>query len=115
MHTTHELAHKGLINELPSLDYKYSSTCDACIKGKLVRSSFKPKKIVSTSTSGELLHINLCRPMQGKSVKGKFYILVIVEDYSRFYMGLFSKGKRQSTITFLKMLLRDSNSIEASY
>nr|GEW60894.1 retrovirus-related Pol polyprotein from transposon TNT 1-94 [Tanacetum cinerariifolium] len=31
-----------------------------------------------------LLHMDLCRPMRVKSVNGKKYILVIVDDYSRF-------------------------------
>ena len=48
-HTMHELVSKDLVKGLPALDYKHSPTCDACIRGKQVRSSFKSKKMVSTT------------------------------------------------------------------
>jgi gag-pre-integrase-like protein len=83
-HTMHELISKYLVKGLPDLDCKHSPSCDACIRGKQVRSSFKPKKMVSTSRPCEFLHIDLCDPMHVRSTRGKSYILVIVDDYSRF-------------------------------
>ena len=59
MHTMHELVSKDLVKGLPALDYKHNSSFDACIIGKQVRSSFKPKKMVSTTRLFELLHIDL--------------------------------------------------------
>ena len=46
-HTMHEIVSKDLVKGLPALVYKHSPTCDACIRGKQVRSSFKPKKMVA--------------------------------------------------------------------
>ena len=46
----HELLSKNLVKGLPILDYKHGPTCDACIRGKQIRSSFKPKKMGSIST-----------------------------------------------------------------
>ena len=48
IHTMNELENKDVVKGLPALDYKHSPSCDACIRGKKVRSSFKPKKIIST-------------------------------------------------------------------
>ncbi|GJY90211.1 retrovirus-related pol polyprotein from transposon TNT 1-94 [Tanacetum coccineum] len=51
------------------------------------KSSKKPHKPKSEDTNQEklyLLHMDLCGPMRVASVNGKKYILVIVDDYSRF-------------------------------
>ena len=79
-HTMHELISKDLVKGLPALDYKHIPTCDACIRGKQVRSLFKLKKMVSTSRPCKLLHIDLCGPMRVQSIRGKSYILVTVDD-----------------------------------
>ena len=65
----HEIVSKDLVKGLPALVYKHSPTCDACIRGKQVRSLFKPKKMVSTSTPCEILHIDLCGPMRVRSIQ----------------------------------------------
>ncbi|GJR33226.1 retrovirus-related pol polyprotein from transposon TNT 1-94 [Tanacetum coccineum] len=47
----------------------------------------KPHKPKSEDTNQEklyLLHIDLCGPMRVASINGKKYILIIVDDYSRF-------------------------------
>ncbi|GJZ46785.1 retrovirus-related pol polyprotein from transposon TNT 1-94 [Tanacetum coccineum] len=51
------------------------------------KSKKKPHKPKSKDTNQEklyLLHMDLCGPMRVASVNGKKYILVIVDDYSRF-------------------------------
>ena len=83
-HTMHKLVSKDLVKGIPTLEYKQSPSCDACIRGKQVRSSFTPKKMVSTSKPSELLHIDLCGPMRVRSIQGKSYIIVIVDDNSSF-------------------------------
>nr|GFC19839.1 retrovirus-related Pol polyprotein from transposon TNT 1-94 [Tanacetum cinerariifolium] len=44
----------------------------------------KPKSKDTNQEKLYLLHMDLCGPMRVKSVNGKKYILVIVDDYSRF-------------------------------
>ncbi|GJX59724.1 retrovirus-related pol polyprotein from transposon TNT 1-94 [Tanacetum coccineum] len=46
--------------------------------------SLPPKLVPSTESKLELLHMDLCGPMKVASINGKKYILVIVDDYSRF-------------------------------
>ncbi|XP_070039729.1 uncharacterized mitochondrial protein AtMg00300-like [Nicotiana tomentosiformis] len=79
-----KLVRKDLVRGLPKSSFKDHKVCDACVKGKIVRSSFKPKKEVSNSRSLDLLHMDLCGPMRVASRGGKKYIFVIVNDYSRF-------------------------------
>ncbi|GJS87549.1 retrovirus-related pol polyprotein from transposon TNT 1-94 [Tanacetum coccineum] len=74
------------------------------------KSMKKPHKPKSEDTNQEklyLLHMDLCRPMHVASVNGKKYILIIVDDYSRFtwVKCLRSKNKAQDfIIKFLKMI-----------
>ncbi|GKE83087.1 retrovirus-related pol polyprotein from transposon TNT 1-94, partial [Tanacetum coccineum] len=70
----------------------------------------KPHKPKSEDTNQEklyLLHMDLCGPMRVASVNGKKYILVIVDDYSRFTWVKFLRSKDEAPnfiIKFLKMI-----------
>ena len=99
-HTMHELISKDLVKRLPALHYNHSPSCDTCIRGKQLRSSFKLKKMVSTSRPCELLHIDLYGPMRVRSIRGKSYILVIVDDYSRCMWVNFLKDKGEALKPF---------------
>ena len=59
-----KLVSKDLVIGLPSIKFDDSQVCDACAKGKHVRSSFKSNKVVSTSRPLELLHVDLCGPIR---------------------------------------------------
>ncbi|GJY16928.1 retrovirus-related pol polyprotein from transposon TNT 1-94 [Tanacetum coccineum] len=54
-----------------------------------------------------LLHMDLCGPMRVQSINGKKYILVIVDDFSRFTWVKFLRSKDEVpkfVIKFLKMI-----------
>nr|GEV68573.1 copia protein [Tanacetum cinerariifolium] len=51
-----------------------------------------------------LLHMDLCGPMRVASINGKKYILVIVDDYSRYTWTLFLRSKDE-TLEVLKDFL----------
>ncbi|GKA28497.1 retrovirus-related pol polyprotein from transposon TNT 1-94 [Tanacetum coccineum] len=48
------------------------------------RSTFKTTTVPSSKGRLHLLHMDLCGPMRIESINGKNYILVIVDDYSRY-------------------------------
>ena len=58
-----KLSKLQLVKGLPDIDYHSDAFCGACQKGKIVKSSFKVKDIVSTSRPLELLHIDLFGPV----------------------------------------------------
>nr|GEX00407.1 hypothetical protein [Tanacetum cinerariifolium] len=66
---------------------------DLLTVSKAKRSSFKSKAVPSSKGRLNLLHKNLCGPMQVASINGKKYILVIVDDYSRYTWTLFLRSK----------------------
>ncbi|GJU86843.1 gag-pol polyprotein [Tanacetum coccineum] len=51
------------------------------------------------------LHMDLCEPMRVQSINGKKYILVIVDDYSRFTWVKFLRSKDE-TLEFIVKLLK---------
>jgi len=79
-----KLVFKDLVVGLPSIKYNDGKVCDACARRKEVRNSFKLKNCVSTIQPLEMLHIDLCGPMRITNRGGKRYVLVVVDDYSRF-------------------------------
>ncbi|XP_070025485.1 uncharacterized protein [Nicotiana sylvestris] len=71
---------KDLVHGLPMSKFKLQTICDACARGKYVKSSFKSKRDVRTSKPLELLHMDLCGPMRVQSRGGKRYIFSAEED-----------------------------------
>ncbi|GKC65874.1 retrovirus-related pol polyprotein from transposon TNT 1-94 [Tanacetum coccineum] len=65
------------------------------------------KDVVVPSSKGRLnlLHMDLCGPMRVASINGKKYILVIVDDYSRYTWTLFLRSKDE-TLEVLKDFLK---------
>ncbi|GJX94516.1 retrovirus-related pol polyprotein from transposon TNT 1-94 [Tanacetum coccineum] len=77
---------------------------------KAKRSSFKTKFVPSSKGRLNLLHMDLCGPMRVESINGKKYILVIVDDYSRYTWTLFLRSKDETPEVlkhFLKMIQRN--------
>ncbi|GJY17288.1 retrovirus-related pol polyprotein from transposon TNT 1-94 [Tanacetum coccineum] len=78
------LARHGLVRGLPKLKFEKDHLCSACALGKSSKKPHKPKSEDTNQEKLYLLHMDLCGPMRVASVSGKKYILVIVDDYSRF-------------------------------
>nr|GEZ49662.1 retrovirus-related Pol polyprotein from transposon TNT 1-94 [Tanacetum cinerariifolium] len=69
---------------LPKLKFIKDHLCSSCELRKAKRKSFHTKLIPSSKRRSQLLHMDLCGPMQVASINGKRYVLVIIDDYSRY-------------------------------
>nr|GEY88967.1 retrovirus-related Pol polyprotein from transposon TNT 1-94 [Tanacetum cinerariifolium] len=101
------LARQGLIRGLLKLKFEQDHLCSACAMGKSMKKSHKPKSEDTNQEKLYLLHMDLCGPMRVESVNGKKYIIVIVDDYSRFTWVKFLRSKDDALdfiIKFLKMI-----------
>ena len=83
-HVIFKLCQNDLVVGLPKLSFDLDKVCDACVKGKHKKSSFKSKNYVSTSRPVQLLYIDLFGPTRTTSLGGKSYSFVIVDDFSRY-------------------------------
>ncbi|GJT74999.1 retrovirus-related pol polyprotein from transposon TNT 1-94 [Tanacetum coccineum] len=79
--------------------------CSSYEMSKEKRSSFKSKAVPSSKGRLNLLHMDLCGPMRVASINGKKYILVIVDDNSRYTWTLFLRIQGLNTRKFLNKTL----------
>nr|GEU37087.1 retrovirus-related Pol polyprotein from transposon TNT 1-94 [Tanacetum cinerariifolium] len=82
--TINNLSKNDLVSGLPKFKYHKEYLCPSCEKGKSKRVSHPPKPVPNSRQRLHLLHMDLCGPMRFASINGKRYVLVIVEDYSRY-------------------------------
>ncbi|GJX32244.1 retrovirus-related pol polyprotein from transposon TNT 1-94 [Tanacetum coccineum] len=78
------ISRHDLVRGLPKLKFKKDHLCSSCAMGKSKKKPHKPKSKDTNHEKLYLVHMDLCGPMRVASVNGKKYILVIVDDFSRF-------------------------------
>nr|GEY73743.1 copia protein [Tanacetum cinerariifolium] len=96
-----------LLKGLLKFKYHKEHLCPLCEQGKSKIASHPPKPVPNSRQRLHLLHMDLCRPMRIASINGKRYILVIVDDYSRYTWVHFLRSKDKAPaviITFLKRI-----------
>ncbi|GJS02930.1 retrovirus-related pol polyprotein from transposon TNT 1-94 [Tanacetum coccineum] len=102
---------------LSKLKFEKDHLCSACAIGKSKKKPHKPKSEDTNQDKLYLLHMDLCGPMRVTNVNGKKYILVIVDDYSRFTWVKCLRSKDEAPdfiIKFLKMIQKVGISHETS-
>ncbi|GJY75950.1 retrovirus-related pol polyprotein from transposon TNT 1-94, partial [Tanacetum coccineum] len=96
------LAKNGLVQGLAKLKFEKDHLCSACAMGKSKKQAHKPKSEDTNQEKLYLLHMDLCGPMRIASVNRKKYILVIVDDYSRFTWVKFLASKDEAPDFIIK-------------
>nr|GFA97446.1 hypothetical protein [Tanacetum cinerariifolium] len=90
--------------------YVKDQLCSSCELSKAKRISFKSKAVPSSKKRLNLLQMDLCSPMRVAKINRKKYILVIVDDYSRYTWTLFLHSKDETPEVlkdFLTMIQRN--------
>jgi hypothetical protein len=72
----------GLLRGLSLLKFESNLVCAPCHHGKMIATSHSLINIVMTEQLRQLLHMDIVGPSQVRSMGGKWYVLVIVDDYS---------------------------------
>ncbi|GJS86438.1 retrovirus-related pol polyprotein from transposon TNT 1-94 [Tanacetum coccineum] len=107
--TINLLSKNNIVNGLPKLKFVKDHLCSSCELGKAKRKSFRTKTTPSSKRRLQLLHMDLCGPMRVESINGKKYVLVIVDDYSRYTWTHFLRSKDETPgvlIDFLTLVQR---------
>nr|GEZ65593.1 hypothetical protein [Tanacetum cinerariifolium] len=94
--TINDLARIDLVSGLPKFKYAKEYLCPFCEQGKSKRASHPPKPISNSKQQLHLLHMDLCGPMRVASINDKRYVLVIVDDYSRYTWVYFLRTKDET-------------------
>ncbi|GKB25711.1 retrovirus-related pol polyprotein from transposon TNT 1-94 [Tanacetum coccineum] len=102
--TINDLARMDLVRGLPRLKFEKDHLCSACQLGKSKKHTHKPKTENTNLEVLNTLHMDLCGPMRVQTINGKKYILVIVDDYSRFTWVKFFRSKDETPEVVIKFL-----------
>lgn len=78
-------------------------SCEACVMGKQARQSFPAGRAWRASRKLQLIHADLCGPIQTKYLGGSRYFLLFVDDYSRLCWVYFLKHKDETFERLLKL------------
>ncbi|GKE69639.1 retrovirus-related pol polyprotein from transposon TNT 1-94 [Tanacetum coccineum] len=103
------LSKNDTVIDIPKLKFVNDHLCSSCELGKAKRKSFHAKSTSSSKRQLRLLHMDLCGPMRVESINGKKYVLVIVDDYSRYTWTHFLRSKDETPevlIDFLRLVQR---------
>nr|GEW23258.1 hypothetical protein [Tanacetum cinerariifolium] len=107
--TINLLSKNDLVAGLPKLKFVKDHLCSSCELGKAKRKSFHTKITPISKRRLQVLHMDLCGPMWVASINGKRYVLVIVDDYSRYTWTHFLRYKDETPevlIDFLRLVQR---------
>ncbi|CAN1279836.1 Retrovirus-related Pol polyprotein from transposon TNT 1-94 [Linum perenne] len=86
--------------------------CDACVKAKQTKTSFKSISSISTEKPLDLLHMDLFGPTNIQSLGGKLYEFVVVDDFSRFTWVFFLAKKDECFQKFTEFAHQITNSLD---
>ena len=90
------LSSLDLIRGLPKLKFEKDLVCHPCCHGKMVAASHPPVNQVMTKEPSELLYMDTFGPAWVWLDAGKWYVLVIVDDFSCYSWVFFMESKDEA-------------------
>jgi predicted AlkP superfamily pyrophosphatase or phosphodiesterase len=91
------------------LKFESNLICVPCHHGKMIMASHSLINTMMTEQHGQLLHMDTVDPSQVHSMGGKWYVLVIVDDYSCYSWVFFLESKDEVFEHFRSLVLRLNN------
>lgn len=70
--------------------------CECCLKGKLARNPFSQVIERKSQQPLDIVHTDLCGPMENPTPSGNKYFMTMIDDYSRFCVVFLLKSKSES-------------------
>jgi transposase InsO family protein len=104
-----QLGGLGLLGGLPLLKFENNLVCAPCHHGKMIAASQSSVNTMMIEQHGQLLHMDTIGPSWVHSMGGKWYVLVIIDDYSRYSCVFFLKRKDEVYEHFQILALRLNN------
>eukprot|EP00253_Pinus_taeda_P005517 PITA_05517 len=95
------LTSHALVSSLPKVE-EHKEVCEGCAKGKHARERFPKGSSWRAHHPLQLVHSDICGPMQTKSLGKSSYFITFIDDYSRNCGVYFLKAKSEALDTFKK-------------
>ncbi|KAJ9541148.1 hypothetical protein OSB04_027654 [Centaurea solstitialis] len=102
-----KLVSRRLVTGLSETRLSKDTLCPVCDQGKMKRSSHPPKMETNCKHPVDWIHMDLCGPMRVESMGRKKYILVLVDEFSRYTWLEFLRAKFDAAnriIAFIKCI-----------
>jgi hypothetical protein len=87
------------------LKFESDLVCAPCHHGRMIAASHSPVNTVMTEHPGQLLHMDTIGPCRVHSMGGKWYVLVVVDDYSQYSWVFFLESKDEMFEHFRSLAL----------
>lgn len=85
----------GLVEGMKIVNCNIKESCETCIKGKMTRLPFPKQSTCSSKAPLDLIHTDVCGPMQTATANGKRYIVTFIDDFSSFTVIQLLKEKSE--------------------
>ena len=95
LETIKPMVTKELVVGIPSVP-KEKEICASCLLGKQARQAFPKATTYRASQILELIHGDLCGPISPPTAAQRRYILVLIDDHSRFMWSYLLKEKSEA-------------------
>jgi transposase InsO family protein len=94
---------------LPLLKFESNLICAPCYHGKMIAASHSSVNTMMTKQLRQLLHMDTVSPSRFYSMGGKWYVLIIIDNYSRYSWVFFLESKDEVFEQFQSLALRLNN------
>lgn len=94
------LSSQSMVRGLPPIDH-VNQLCDVCLAGKQKRTSFPQQSAHRANERLELVHGDICGPIEPTTPGGKRYFLLLIDDMSR-YMWLTLITSKDEAVAAIK-------------
>ena len=94
------LAKKGLVEGMIYPDVNFDKEYEACALGSMHKLPSPKQSTNKASKPLELMHTDLCGPMNVDSIDGSKYMLTFTDDYNRYITVYFITSKSEALSKF---------------
>jgi transposase InsO family protein len=91
------------------LKFESNLVCAPCRHGKMIVTSYSSVNTVMTKHPEQLVHMDIVGPSRVRSMGDKWYVLVIIDDHSRYSWVFFLESKDEVFEHFQSLALRLNN------
>ena len=88
----------------PALVNKWE-TCSGCLLGKKTRVGYMPKSPDQEKKLLQVIHSDVCGPMQTPNLSGKSYFATFIDEYSHYCVVFLIKNKSEVAIKLAKFVV----------
>jgi hypothetical protein len=97
-----KMGRDGMVRGLPSIEH-VKHVYDACLAGKQHQAPFPQAATYCATKPLDLLHGDLCGPITPATPGGKRYIMLVVDDMSRYMWAVLLANKSDAEDAFRKL------------